>query len=142
MSTLSAAAFIQRADNRVLLVQHAYGPHNWELPGGVREAHESVAECVVREVREETGLTVVAERLAGLYYEDSRDAHHLLFVCSVFTASADAEPACDEIAACGWWALDEHPRPISNFTLRRIGDGVAGEPVRLPQHLPEREYLP
>lgn len=140
-STLSAAAFIQRHDERVLLVRHAYGPSNWELPGGVREPHESVADCVVREVREETGLAVVPDRLAGLYYEPSRDAHHLLFVCSLVHDSTVPEPTSDEIAACGWWRSSELPRPISTFTVQRIRDGAAGAVVTLPHHVPERKYL-
>ncbi len=39
----------------------------WGLPGGVLELDESLPECAVREVREETGLEVEPVRLAGLY---------------------------------------------------------------------------
>jgi 8-oxo-dGTP pyrophosphatase MutT (NUDIX family) len=39
----------------------------WGLPGGVLELDESLPECVVREVYEETGLTVEPTRLVGVY---------------------------------------------------------------------------
>ena len=39
----------------------------WGLPGGVLELDESLPECVVREVREETGLTVAPTRVVGVY---------------------------------------------------------------------------
>ena len=39
------------------------GAVEWGLPGGWREPGESVVECVLREVREETGLEL-AEALA------------------------------------------------------------------------------
>ncbi len=39
----------------------------WGLPGGVLELNESLPECVIREVREETGLSVRPTRLIGVY---------------------------------------------------------------------------
>lgn len=35
----------------------------WDLPGGGREGHESPAECVLREIAEEFGLALPADRL-------------------------------------------------------------------------------
>jgi len=47
-------------DGRVLLVQRAVEPARgeWSIPGGLLEVGETLAEGVVRELREETGLTV------------------------------------------------------------------------------------
>ncbi|NWJ71193.1 NUDIX domain-containing protein [Pseudonocardia sp. ICBG1122] len=55
-------------DGRLLLVRRANEPGRglWSVPGGRVEAGESEHEAVVRELAEETGLTVVAGRLAGV----------------------------------------------------------------------------
>ena len=53
-------------DGRILLVEQAVTrslPRRWSLPGGRVEAGETLAECLVREVREETGLEVETGRL-------------------------------------------------------------------------------
>lgn len=39
----------------------------WGLPGGALEIGETLTECVVREVAEETGLQVAPRRVVGLY---------------------------------------------------------------------------
>lgn len=54
-------------EGRLLLVQRGREPGRglWSLPGGRVEADESPAQAAVREVREETGLDVVAGPLVG-----------------------------------------------------------------------------
>ena len=51
-------------NGKVLLIQRAYAPyqHLWTLPGGRREAGESVEACAAREVNEELGLSAVGLR--------------------------------------------------------------------------------
>ena len=48
------------ADDRVLLARRGSEPMRgeWSIPGGVLEVGESLAEGVMRELREETGLAV------------------------------------------------------------------------------------
>jgi 8-oxo-dGTP pyrophosphatase MutT (NUDIX family) len=50
-------------EGRVLLCRNHRG--EWELPGGRPEPGEPFEDCLVREVREETGLDVVVNRLLG-----------------------------------------------------------------------------
>lgn len=55
-------------DERLLLAQRAYPPElagRWELPGGKVEPGESVAGALVRELREELGIEVVAGEHLG-----------------------------------------------------------------------------
>ena len=55
------------ADGRLLLVQRANDPGRglWSLPGGRVEPGEDDAAALVREMAEETGLTVVPGALVG-----------------------------------------------------------------------------
>ena len=56
------AAVFQK--DRILLVQEANG--TWSLPGGWCDVDQSVASNTVKEVKEETGFTVTAEKLIAV----------------------------------------------------------------------------
>lgn len=137
---LGAAAVILDADCRVLLVRHTYGRLNWELPGGASEPGESIVDTALREVREETGLEAHAERLTGIYYDAEYDAHHFVFRCGV-PDSALATPTSAEISACDYWGPAALPRPISDFTIRRITDALGDRALALPIPIPARAWL-
>lgn len=57
------------AGDGLVLVKRKFEPYvgDWCLPGGFIEAHESPEDSAVREVYEETGLTVDMDRLLGAY---------------------------------------------------------------------------
>ena len=138
---VGAAAVILDGEGRVLLVRHTYGRFNWDLPGGASEPGESVTETALRELREETGLDAAAERLTGIYYKAENDSHHFVFRCSV-ADGAIAAPSSDEISECGYWPADDLPRPISDFTARRIHDALLAEPLpALPTEHPALTWL-
>ena len=71
---LAVSAAIVRA-GQVLLVRRARPPAAglFSLPGGVVELGETLEEAVVREVREETGLTIEPVGLAGFRETIVRD---------------------------------------------------------------------
>jgi 8-oxo-dGTP diphosphatase len=62
-----AGAVVRDPTGRLLLVRRGREPGRgrWSLPGGRVEYGETVADAAVREVREETGLYVVAGPLVG-----------------------------------------------------------------------------
>lgn len=63
---VAVAAIVFDATGRTLLVQRGKPPGAglWSVPGGKLEAHETLAQAVAREVREETGLVVEVGTLA------------------------------------------------------------------------------
>ncbi|MBA3376423.1 MAG: NUDIX domain-containing protein [Actinobacteria bacterium] len=97
-------------------------------------------QTALRELREETGLEAVAERLTGVYYETETDAHHFVFRC-LLSSEASPVPSSTEISACDYWSAAALPHPISNFTARIIEDALHSKPPVLPFLLPPREWL-
>jgi 8-oxo-dGTP diphosphatase len=100
LKNVGAAAFITDEQGRILLVHHTYGHLNWDLPGGIGELNESPAETAVREVREETGLTVIARRMTGCYYAPENDKLHFVFWCDRSDPAAIPVPDGAEISEC------------------------------------------
>lgn len=62
----AATAVVVNKRGQVLLEQRTDNGL-WALPGGALEAGETLAECIVREVREETGLDIDLDGLVGIY---------------------------------------------------------------------------
>ncbi len=69
-------------DGNILLVEQRVAEslaRGWSLPGGTLEFGETLQECIVREMKEETGLDVAIERL--LYVCDRlQDERHVVHV--------------------------------------------------------------
>jgi len=138
---LGAAAVICDDYGRVLMVKHSYGMLNWELPGGAADTGESISDTAVREVLEETGLLVVAERLTGIYYAKENDSHHFVFVCIQSDEGQIPRSVSTETTDCAFFAVDALPRPISDFTLRRIQDALESGNLLLPINIGPRVWL-
>lgn len=62
----SVTAVVQDERGNLLLI-HKSDNDLWALPGGGHDAGESIAQTVVREVDEETGIAVIVEDIVGLY---------------------------------------------------------------------------
>ena len=66
--TPGASAVIQDDNGQILLIQRSDNLE-WAIPGGSMELGYSVYDTLVREVREETGLSISVAGLVGLYSE-------------------------------------------------------------------------
>src|SRR6202040_1848008 len=107
------AAFV---DGRVLMVREI-SDGRWTLPGGWADVNQSAAECVVREIAEESGFNARALKLAAVY-DYQRSGHpprhidsiyKMFFICEI---TGGAARASDETSALAFFARNSLP-PLS-----------------------------
>lgn len=67
----------------VLLKQHYITKKHWVLVAGYAKAGETIEQTVIREVKEETGLSVTTCRYVASYYHEQKDALLLGFLAYV-----------------------------------------------------------
>ena len=85
-------------------------------------------------------MRVEPVRWTGIYYEADIDMHQFVFLCDV-QDEGTPRPADSEIEACGFFAVDDLPRPIHSFVVRRVGDALAGKDLGLLESLPPRIWI-
>jgi len=98
-------------DERLLLVRRGHGPAagEWSVPGGRVEGGETLAEAIVRELAEETGLEAVCDDLIDWVERIGEDHHFVIFDFHV-TVLDDPETATragGDAAEAAWVPLDE-----------------------------------
>ena len=104
-------------DGKVLLVRRGHEPRkgDWSIPGGLQHLGETVAEAALREVREETGLTVAIACQLGVVDSVGRDGdgrveyHYTLTEFSAEWVAGEAV-AADDVDAVQWAVLDDLAR--------------------------------
>jgi len=127
-----ASACVRDAAGRVLWQRRSdFGW--WGLPGGMLELDETLAECAVREVREESGLQVEPLRLVGVYsspdfdvlYPNGDEAQQVTFCYECRVRGGDLRCDGDETLDLGWYAA-ETPPPTAPWYAAMLHDLRAG----------------
>jgi ADP-ribose pyrophosphatase YjhB (NUDIX family) len=107
------------AQDRLLMVRRGRGPAQgeWSVPGGRVEAGETLAEAVVRELDEETGLHGVCGDLVGWVERIGVDYHHVILDFQVVVLDDDLPRAGDDAVEATWV-------PLSALGDLRVVDGL------------------
>jgi ADP-ribose pyrophosphatase YjhB (NUDIX family) len=129
----SVVAIVRDDEGRVLLI-HKTDNDLWALPGGGHEIGESIADTVVREVKEETGYDVEVIGVSGIYtnpghvmaYEDGevRQQFSIAFAARL----VGGEPrTSSESKRVEWVApADAEDLPMHPSMRMRLRHGVEG----------------
>lgn len=99
-----------KASDKVLLVQTWHGPGDWSLPGGGIHKNEEKTLAAVRELVEETTITLGIEQLRPLGTKNHTE-HGLVFTCHYFvgefTQPLRAKACFPEVLEARWVSLNE-----------------------------------
>jgi ADP-ribose pyrophosphatase YjhB (NUDIX family) len=117
----AASAVVVDDEGRILLHKRTDNEY-WSIPGGAMKPGESIAETVVREVEEETGIEAEVHKILGVYsnprhvsvYDDGevRQQFSICFLCraaggELATSDESSEVRFVELAETD--ALSIHP---------------------------------
>jgi 8-oxo-dGTP diphosphatase len=110
-------------DERLLLVRRGRGraQGEWAVPGGRVQGGELLAEAVVRELYEETGIEGVCGNLIGVVelLADDGDGPHQVVLAHFVTLMEAADPVAGDDAAEARWV------PLADVAELRLVAGLA-----------------
>jgi len=132
---VAVTAFVQDEDGRLLMIRRTDNDH-YAIPGGGQEVGETLTQTVVREVEEETGVTVEVTGLIGIY---SDPGHVIAYddgeVRQEFSICFCAQPVAGELRTSSeskevLWVDPNQPDSLNiHPSIRlRVNHGLDGRP--------------
>jgi 8-oxo-dGTP diphosphatase len=118
---------------RILLVRRGRPPFRglWALPGGFVEGDETVEAAVVRELREETGLSARPVAIVGVYSGPDRDPRGPTATVAFRMRGRGGPPAGGDDASAAQWV------PVSEAVgLAFDHDRIVRDALRAPARRP------
>lgn len=118
MRRQTARAIIFNGEGKLLMIErHKDGEHYFVLPGGHVDEGETPEGAVIREVMEETGLTVTVNKLLYTSRDDAYSNDQRLFLCDYNGGEPELQPDSHEAKVMdqgepqewkpGWFSFEE-----------------------------------
>lgn len=122
-----ARAVIRDREDRILFIRRRDNGR-WAMPAGSQELDESILDCLKREVKEETGLNVIAAIPMAIYSQLSietayGDPYHLFLVQFwVDDWSGELATETDETVDARFFGLNELPEELLDHYQEVLAD--------------------
>ncbi len=96
-------------EGELLVIRRGFGPGGgkWSIPGGRVEGGETLAEAVVRELAEETGLEGVCESLVGWAERIGPGYHHVILDFRITLLDRGVPTAGGDAVEAAWVPLGQ-----------------------------------
>jgi 8-oxo-dGTP diphosphatase len=123
--SLTTDCVVRDNEKRVLLVRRKSEPAKggFALPGGFVDIGETVEAACRREVLEETGITVGALRLVGVYSDPRRDPRgHNVSIAYTALVAGSPQPRAGSDAEAAMWIEDWRSLDLGFDHARIIAD--------------------
>ena len=144
--TIGAGGVVLANDGTLLTVLEKHEadvrPQYWKLPGGMIEPGEHVADGVVREVREETGIETRFEGLLGLrhHHRGQFDTSNIYFICKLTPLTRTITADHTELAKAAWmpardYLANEHIGSLNRRAVQAAIDGNALFGIKLDNYM-------
>ena len=123
----------------MLLVQRRFPPlaGEWSLPGGAVDVGETLHECVVREMREETGLDVEVGAVIEVFDrimrdEDRRVRYHFVLIDYLCWPASGSLQAGSDVEEAIW----ANPATLGDYALTEKATSVIVRGLTLAREAP------
>jgi ADP-ribose pyrophosphatase YjhB (NUDIX family) len=128
-----SCGFVQDEHGAILLCRRA-DVMLWDVPGGTISLDETPVQGLTREVQEETGLHLAADRLIGVYagpdfhwtYPNGDQAQILALLFAARAVGGELKRSGHENVNIGFFQPSQLP-PLLTRTKRMIADALAGK---------------
>lgn len=120
-------------DQPFLLIERAYPPYGWAIPGGFVDVGETLEQAAIREAKEEISLDVSLITLLGIYSNPARDPRNHT-VTAVYVAQAHGTPiAADDAKNVALFTFDtipdllafDHATVLADYQRYKLANEVA-----------------
>ena len=123
---------------KVLLIQRGLAPYKgmWAFPGGFMRMNETVEQCALRELSEETGLKLDFMKQLGVFSDIDRDPRERVISVAFYALAKSSDvQSGDDAAKAKWFCIDDIPHLafdhdyILRQAMRKIKEDIHFEPV-------------
>jgi 8-oxo-dGTP diphosphatase len=115
---VAVGGLVTNDNDQALLMYHPV--RGWEFPGGQVEVGEDLISALIREIKEETGIIVSVQRLAGVYQNVKPENEHITtkvmfdFLCKYELGELSTS---EESLKVGWFEKKSALQMITNQFL-------------------------
>ena len=118
--TADCVVITKETEPRVLLIQRGFDPSKgcWAFPGGFMNMDETTEQCAIRELEEETGLSLSDIHQIGAYSKVDRDPRGRTITVAYLAIIDKPIAVCgqDDAAKAEWFPLSALPELAFDHT--------------------------